>query len=172
MCGGTADAVVMDRQPQSVANTPRHDVGATRAGVFSDVGKCFADDEVRDCFDRRVAAWLDRNVKGHRHWRATGKSRQRCVKSAVSENSGVQTTRQIAQLDQCVLGVGVRLVEQHPRRFGIVVVASPRPTEIHRQRNESLLRAIVQIAFDPTTLGLGSVDDSSTTALKHIYSTR
>ena len=71
-----------------------------------------------------------------------------------------------------MLGVGVRLVKQHSSRVGIIVVAGAGPAQIHRQRYQSLLRAIVQIAFDPTSLGFGGVDDAGATALERIDALR
>ena len=64
---------------------------------------------------------------------------------------------QVPQLGQGRLGLDVRLVEEDPGALGVVAELRLGPAELHRQRDQPLLGAVVQVALDPPPLGLGRV---------------
>ncbi len=54
----------------------------------------------------------------------------------------------------------MRLSDEFSRAFGMRVELLPGPAEVHRQRDELLLGAVVQVTFDAAALGVGRVNDA------------
>ena len=102
------------------------------------------------------APTCDPQVDGHRR---SGRDRgQRGVESTVGQHGGVDAAGEVAQLGQRLLRLGVGLVEQLPRLVGVGGKSLAGHAEVHREGDEPLLRAVVEVALDPPALGLGRVD--------------
>ncbi len=93
-----------------------------------------------------------------RHRAQRGHTGQGRVEAAVGQYRRVHAADQVAQLGERLLGLGVGLVDQ--LTGGVEVVAEPGlgPAELHGQRDQPLLRAVVQVTLDPPPLRLGRVD--------------
>ena len=76
------------------------------------------------------------------------------VQTAVGQDGRRDATHHVAQLDQRVLGVVVRLGDQRLgcRRIGVELRL--RQPDGHGQRHQSRLHAVVQVALDAVTLVL------------------
>ena len=166
---GPADAVVADHDVEGAGRAgPAIDdhPHLAGAGVLGDVGERLGNGEIGDRLDggprpdRHV--YLERDRDGA----ARGQAGQRRVEAPVGEHRRVDAPYQVTQLDEGGLGLGVRLVDQGGR--GVDVVGEPRlrPAELHRQGDEPLLRAVVQVPLDPRALGLGRVHDPLPADLK------
>ena len=70
----------------------------------------------------------------------------------------MDAAHEIADLAQRRLGLLVRGGHQLPAGLGIVVELLARRAERRGERDEPLLGAVVEVAFDPPPLGLGRVD--------------
>ena len=169
---GAADAVVGDRDVQAIAAASCNDVDPLRARVLGRVGQRFADDEVGDRLDGRIAARLDLDVERHGYRRPTGQARQRGVEPAIGKHRRMQPAGEITQLHQRMLGIGMGLVEQFARRLGVVFIARTSPPEIHGQRDEALLGAVMQVSLDTPALCLSGIDDPRPAALKLVDALR
>ena len=71
---------------------------------------------------------------------------------------------EVAQLDERLLGLAVRLADE--RAGELRVLGRLRAAERHRQRDEPLLRAVVQVALDPAALGVGRGDHAGARLLE------
>ena len=60
----------------------------------------------------------------------------------------------------------VRLGDERPRAGGVAVELLLRHAEVHRQRDEPRLRAVVEVALDPLQLGGLGVDGACARALE------
>ena len=67
---------------------------------------------------------------------------------------------ELAQLGERGLRVGAQLFEQTVRRSGVALDQLAREPELHRERNEMLLRAVVQVALDLAARLVGRRDDA------------
>jgi hypothetical protein len=157
---GPADAVIADHDVEGAGRTGTTVHGHARvagAGVLGDVGERLGDGEVRDRLhggprpDRHV------DLDGDRDGAARGEAGQRRVEAAVGEHRRVDAADQFAELDEGGLGLGVRLVDEGGRGVNVVGELRLRPAEFHRDGDEPLLRAVVQVPLDPPALGLGRV---------------
>jgi signal transduction histidine kinase len=70
----------------------------------------------------------------------------------------VEPAHEVAELGERLLRFLVRARDQRERAVGVGVELLLRPPEVHAQRDEPLLGAVVQVAFDPAALGLGAVE--------------
>ena len=70
--------------------------------------------------------------------------------------------RELAQLGECRLHVTPQLFEQRRDRCRIAFDELAREAELHGERDEVLLRAVVQVAFDLTPRLVGGHDDAGT----------
>ena len=89
---------------------------------------------------------------------------QRVGQAAVHEQRRVDPVREVAQLLHRVLEIGRDLVEHLLRGVGIGVGELSREPRAHRQRDEVLLRAVVQVALDAAPFEVGGLDDAGTGA--------
>ena len=91
---------------------------------------------------------------------AAGGGRERLGEPAVHEQRRVDAVREVAQLLHRLLEVGADLVEHRLGLLGIVVGELAREPHAHRERDEVLLRAVVQVALDRAPLGVAGLDDA------------
>ena len=70
----------------------------------------------------------------------------------------MQAADELAQLGQGQHGLVVRGGDGQPDRFGFGVEPLPGHAEVHGQRDQPLLRAVVQVPLDPAAFGVGRVD--------------
>jgi hypothetical protein len=150
-------AVVGDLHDDSVPATPDLHPCLGGAGVLGDVGQCLADDEVGRGLHRggRARVDLHRDVDPDRGLR--GLRGQGCVEAAAGEDRGVDATSEVAQFRDGQFRVGVCLVDEVANGVRVPVEFGLGSAEAHRDRNEPLLRAVVQVPLDAPALGLGRV---------------
>jgi len=67
--------------------------------------------------------------------------------------------REVAQLLHRLLDVAADLLEHGVRSFGIVLRDLAHQVDAHRQRDEVLLRAVVEVALDASTLRVAGLHD-------------
>ena len=91
---------------------------------------------------------------------AAGGGAQRLGEAAVHEQRRVDAVREVAQLLHRFLEVEADLVEHRLGLLGIGVGDLAREAHAHRERDEVLLRAVVQVALDAAALGVGRLDDA------------
>ena len=92
-----------------------------------------------------------------RHRAERGEAGQGRVEAALGQDRRVHAADQVPQFGQRRLRLDVRPVDQVPGRLGVVAELRLGPAEFHRQRDQPLLGAVVQVALDPLPLGLGRV---------------
>ena len=161
--GGAAVAVVDDRDLQPV---PAGGVAAQLdvhrrllgAGVPGHVGQRLGHHEVGDGLRGRAGAPFEPDVEPHRDRGARGQRGQRGVQAAVGQHGRVDATDHVAQLGDRVLRLLVRAGDQLPGGLRVGVELLLGHPEVHRQRDQVLLRAVVQVALDPAALGVRRVD--------------
>ena len=149
------------RRPRRRAGRPARLIetdGAGRPGVLGHVGQRLGDDEVDGALDRRRRALRHVDRQRHRHRAAGDDRRQRGVEPAVLEDRGVEAAHEVAQLGQRLLGLLVRAGDELQRAVGIGGELLLGPAEVHAERDQPLLRAVVQVALDAAALGLGAVE--------------
>ena len=84
--------------------------------------------------------------------------RERGIESTVGQHGGVDTTGQVPQLGQRCLCLFVSLVHELTCTLRLGIESLPRPSEVHGQRHQALLGAIVEVTLDPMTLRLRAAD--------------
>ena len=67
---------------------------------------------------------------------------------------------QVAQLDERLLGLAVRVLDELLGAGRVGVPLLPGPAEVHGQGHQPLLRPVVQVALDALALDLHRVDDA------------
>jgi hypothetical protein len=126
--------------------------------VLGDVGQRLRDDEVRDRLDfiGQSIGQMDVQCRGHAcGFGALHHRGQRGVQAAVGEDGRRDAADHVAELDECALGVVVGLGDQLARLREVGVEFGLREADRHRQRDQSGLDAVVQVALDAMPLGLG-----------------
>ena len=86
---------------------------------------------------------------------------------AVGEHRRRDPAREVAQLGDRRAGLLARLADQLGQ-LGLVVEPRLGPAEVHAQRDEPRLRAVVQVALDPPQLGGLDVDRAAPRAGEHV----
>ena len=89
-----------------------------------------------------------------------GGGAQRVGESAVHEQRRVDAVREVAQLLHRFLEIEADLVEHRLGLLGIGVGDLAGEPHTDRERDEVLLRAVVQVAFDAAAFGVGGFDDA------------
>ena len=159
---GAADAVVADLDlDDSVARARPATAGRVGLRVAGDVGERLGDDEVGGRLDRRRQPLARRLEDLDRDRRAVGEAAERRRQPAVGEHGGVDAAGQLAQLGGRLVELLHRLVEQlgGRRRVGVELVAGQ--AQVHGQRHQPLLGAVVEVALDPAPLGVAGLDDAA-----------
>ena len=167
----SADAVVEHFDDEPVALELGREPRAAGLGVLGDVGQGLGHEEVGDRLGARAGAARQVDVDGHRHRAARGERAHGRVQTAVGQHGGVDAAGEVAQLDERLLGLAVRLRDEP---LGVHrVLGGPRAAERHRECDEPLLRAVVEVALDPAPLGVGGGDHARpSAALQFIRSGR
>src|SRR5690606_41364687 len=93
---------------------------------------------------------LDLDVDGY--GTARGQSGQGRVQPTVGQHRGVDAAHQLTKVGERGLRLLVRLDEELLGRLRGLVVPGPGDAEVHGERDQALLRAVVQVAFDPAPL--------------------
>ena len=97
-----------------------------------------------------------------RSWPATllrlARPAQRRVEAALGQHRGVDAARELAQLDRRLAQFGRRLVEQLAGRGRVLVDLAARGLEGHRDADQLLLGAVVEVALDPAPRLVGGLD--------------
>ena len=91
---------------------------------------------------------------------AVARGAQRVREPAVHEQRRVDAVREVAQLLHRLLEVGRDLVEHLLGGVGIGVGELACEPGAHRERDEVLLRAVVEVALDAAALEVGGLDDA------------
>ena len=91
---------------------------------------------------------------------AAGRGAERVGEAAVHEQRRVDAVREVAELLHGFLEIEPDLVEHRLRLLGIGVGDLAREAHTDRERDEVLLRAVVQVAFDAAPLGVGRLHDA------------
>ncbi len=152
-------AVVGDDDAQSVAGAFDGDLGVVGVGVLGDVGECLGDDEVGDGLDAGRATGRDVDAQPHGEWRACRDPGQGCVEAAVVDDGWVQAADEVAQLGEGLGGLVVGLLDGMPGGFGYVGEVGAGHAQVHREGDQPLLRAVVEVAFDAAAFSVGRGDD-------------
>ena len=154
-----ADSVVTDHDGQRarVAMAFDHDLRLAGPGVLGDVGERLGHHEVGDRLHRGLRPHRHVDVHVHRDRAQRGQAGQGGVQAALGEHRRVHAADQVAQLGQGLLGLGMRLVDQAPGGVGVVGELRLSPAEVHGQRDQPLLRAVVQVTLHPPPLRPGRV---------------
>jgi hypothetical protein len=80
------------------------------------------------------------------------------AEAALREDRWVNAAREVAQRIECAVCLSYGAVELHPQFTGIGCHLFTHHAKMHRQRDELLLGAVVQVAFDAAGL-VGGGDD-------------
>ena len=123
-----------------------------RAGMFRDVGQCLGDTEVGDGLDgrRRPAHHVDPHR--HRNRRARRQRGQRGVQPSVGQHRRVDPPGHLADLDDGVLRRLMGPLDQLARPVRVDVQLGPGHAQVHRDGDQSLLGAVVEVALDASPL--------------------
>src|SRR3954447_9803120 len=78
----------------------------------------------------------------------------------------MDAARELAQLLQRALQLAARCVEEPRRRGRVAVELALREAELERQRDQPLLRAVVEIALEPAALAHRHLDQPGPRALQ------
>ena len=142
---------------QRVARAHQRHRGVGGAGVAGHVGERLRHDEVRRALHLGRRSRIDVDLQRHRDRCACDHRRQRGVEPAVFEDHRVDAAHEVADLLQRGLGLLVRMHDARADGVLVLVVeVLPRRAQLHRQADQALLRAVVQVALDAATLGLGT----------------
>ena len=125
--------------------------------MLRDIRERLGDDEVGGKLDRIRQSTVHRAVDRHRDRCTSCERFDGYLETFVSEERGMDSPREVAELGDCLLYLVLRARED----LGRCGIAARRlESERDRQGDEPLLRAIVQVALDPAALGVGGRDDS------------
>ena len=156
---GAADPVVGDRHDEPPVLAAHVDRGVRRVRVARDVRDRLGDDEVRRGLDRRRQPLVRHGGDLDRQRHPLRQRLQRRPEPAIGEHRRMDPARELAQLADRLVEVLRRAVEQLPGRLRIVVHARARQPQAQRERDEPLLRAVVQVALDLAPRRVGALDD-------------
>ena len=89
---------------------------------------------------------------------APGERLERRAEAALGEQAGADAAREVAQLGERPPRLLARLGDQRAGALGVAVEALLGHAEVHGQRDQARLRAVVQVALDPPQVGGRRVD--------------
>ena len=152
--------IVVDRyQHAPLAGHDRH-TGPRRVGVLDDVGQRLCRDEVRGRLDRRrEPAGAHLQLDGDR--RPPGEGRQRRSDPLLREYGRLDPVCEVAQLGKRVHHLGVGLRQELVDAVGTAIGEThPGRPQGQADAQQALLRAVVQVALESTSLGVAGLDDA------------
>ena len=120
--------------------------------MLRDVRQGFRDHEVRRRLDRRGESGPGFELELDRERQLGGERCERALEAPVGEHRRVDSPHELAQLGDRGLGALVRGEDQLPRGLRVLVQLLLRESEVDRERDELRLRAVVQVALDPSQL--------------------
>src|SRR5215207_11210117 len=126
--------------------------------MLGGVRERFDHDEVRGRLDRYRELRAAVEVELDWHGGATGHGRERGLETAIGEDAGMDAASELAELLECGIELCARdgqLVRSRAVRFQARLETS----EAERKRDEPLLGAIVEVAFDASPRRVRSLDD-------------
>ena len=127
-------------------------------GVLGGVGQRLADDEVGGGLDLVGEAPIDRHVQMCRKRRAAAEFVERGREPALGEQRRVDAVGQLAQLRERERERFAGLAHERSGRRRLARELCLEQPERHRDRDEPLLGAVVEVALDPPPLGVGRLD--------------
>ena len=132
-------------------------------GVLGHVRERFGDDVVRGRLDRLGQALVEK-LEVDRERRPRDERLDRGGQAAVGEHRGVDAARQLPQLLERLRELVGGLAEQPFGRLGLVVHTRLREAQHQGERDEALLRAVVEVALEPAALDVARLDDAGARA--------
>ena len=94
-----------------------------------------------------------------RDGRAFGERAESGDEAAVAEDCWVDPARELAQLVERLRELAVGCAEERFRLLGVSLQGRLDEPQLERERDEPLLRPVVQISLQPPALGVGRLDD-------------
>ena len=116
--------------------------------------------EVHGRLDGRRVAGDAVGIHGGGEGRSPGGGRQGLAEPSIDQQRRVDTVSQVTQLLHGLLQIVAQLVEHLAGRGGVRASQLSGKPQFHRERDEMLLRPVVQVAFDLTAAGVGGRDDA------------
>ena len=156
---GGADAVVGDLDHDAAVDGGDADVHRSRLRVLDDVRDRLGDDVVRGRLDRRGQP-LRGQVELDRQRRPRGQAFERRAQAAVGEHGGMDAARELAQLLERLRQLLARAHEQLVGRIRIARQLRLRQPQRQRERDQPLLRAVVEVALEPPPRVVARRDDA------------
>jgi uncharacterized membrane protein YdfJ with MMPL/SSD domain len=155
----TARAVVDDRSRQRDSGSLDRDAGAAGPTVLGSVGKGFRDHEVdRGLHGVRGSLDIARHRHRDRHRCSLCQILDRCTQATVRKQRRAQTARKVAQLAEGAERGVPRPAHGLPSRVRITGELLLGHPQVHRQRHQARLSAVVQVSLDPFELLVGRHD--------------
>ena len=133
--------------------------------MLADIGKTLRDDIERSDLDLLWQPALERNVQTHRHRSAGGDRLQGHLQTVTAENGRMEAARHRPKLVERDCDLLSRLVESRTG-IGIAGHLLLQQAQLERERDQTLLRAVVQIALQPLALTLPRLDHPCPRALQ------
>ncbi len=130
-----------------------------RLRVLRDVRRRLCDEVVDGHFDRLGQSLLRDLHDTDRDGRAIGECVERRLKSLRREGSRVDSPCELSQLAEGLFELVVRLAQHRFRSRGVSREGGLDELELKRERDEPLLRAVVQVALQSAPLAVGRFDD-------------
>src|SRR4051794_12767044 len=156
-----ADAVVAHLDHGELRRAPHAHGRELGGGVLGDVGERLGDEVVGGGLDW---LWQADGGKGDdldRYGRARGELVERAGEALMAEDRRVDAAGQLAQLTQGEPELLARVREKALRALGIAVDLRLQRPDLQRERDEALLRAVVEVALEPAALGVLDLDQAS-----------
>ena len=158
---GPLRAVRADSDHERVSDTSGIDRGLRRADVDSDGACDLGDEEVRSRLDRAGQSIVRQTRDFDRDRGALPERVDRRAKSVARQHGRIDAVGNLAELvdraPQALLGV---VDEGEDRGVGTLLHLGTGEAERKRQAEQTLLRAVVQVSFEPTAIGLARCHDS------------
>ena len=92
--------------------------------------------------------------------RALGERAERRLEAVLGENGRVDPARELAQLVEGRAEFRLRVGDELMGPQGVVVDHAVRHPQLKRERDEPLLRAVVQVPLEAAPLGVSGLDDA------------
>src|SRR5205807_6524907 len=94
--------------------------------------------------------------------RAVDERRERRTESALGEDGRVDAARKLTELPERLVELALRGDDEFARGFGIAVEFRDGDPQLQRERDEALLRAVVEVPLEPAAFRVAGLDDART----------